>query len=48
MFVDMDANEKAMQALQLCEILVCEHYKEPVEGEFKDITASVLEDLQER
>lgn len=45
--VDMDANEKAMQALQLYETLVREYYKEPIDGEFEDITASVLEDLQE-
>ena len=45
--VDMDAGEKAMQALQLYETLVREHYKEPIDGEFEDITASVLEDLQE-
>ena len=36
-----------MQELQLCETLVREHYKEPIDGEFEDITASVLEDLQE-
>ena len=33
--VDIDADEKAMQALQLYETLVREHYKEPIDGEFE-------------
>lgn len=45
--VNMDVGEKNMQALQLYESLVREHYKEPVDGVFEDITASVLEELQE-
>ena len=44
--VEMDACEQNMLAMNKYEALVQEYYKEPVDGVFEDVTASILEGLQ--
>ena len=45
MTVTMDAGEANVQVIKIYEDLVNEHYKEPVNGKFDDVTASVLKAL---
>ena len=42
MTVTIDAGEANVQVIKRYEDLVNEHYKEPVNGKFEDVTASVL------
>ena len=44
--VDMGIGESNLQALKKYEELVSEHYKEPVNRMFDDVTASALEALK--
>lgn len=44
--VDMDAGENNLQALKKYKYLVSEHYTEPINGTFDDVTASLLEALK--
>ena len=41
----MEQNEENKLALGKYESLVKEHYKEPIDGEFDDATASILEGI---
>ena len=43
--VVMEHNEENKLALGIYESLVKEHYKEPIDGEFDDATASILEGI---
>ena len=44
--IEMDAGKKNLQALKKYKDFVSEYYKEPVDGKFDDVTASVLKTLK--
>jgi len=43
--VEMEVTEDNILAMKKYEVLVQEHYQEPVDGKFEDATASILEAL---
>ena len=43
--LEIDVSEKALLAMNIYQDLVSKHYREPVNGEYEDVTKKILEDL---
>ena len=45
MKLEIDVSENALLAMNRYQDLVSKHYREPVNGEYEDVTKKILEDL---